>query len=118
MIMIAWRFIVILFCAWISAVHAQQSQSLPAGYPFVRGVLLQLHAKSGELRLKTPSGEQSFFLTPKTYIFRGQEKITADKLQPGDYLKLRILSAASNRLEVVRIKVDTNTAALPPLTPP
>jgi hypothetical protein len=46
---------------------------------------------------------------PKTYIFRGEEKLTADKLKPGDYLKLRIATdSPTNHLNVIRIKVDTN----------
>ncbi|GEM_PF-4126903 len=81
--------------------------------PFVRGAIVRLDPKSGELLLKTPKGERTYWLTPRTYIFRGEEKLTADKLKPGDYLKLRVTSNL-----VVRIKVDTNPVPLPPLTPP
>jgi len=86
--------------------------------PFVRGTIVRLDPKSGELVLKTPEGERTCFLTPRTYIFRGEEKLSADKLKPGDHLKLRVVGASTNRWTVVRIKVDTNTVPLPPLTPP
>jgi hypothetical protein len=99
-------FTVILLAA---AVQAQTSTVAP----FVRGAVVRLDPKSGELLLKTPKGERTYWLTPRTYIFRGEEKLSADKLKPGDYLKLRVTSNT-----VVRIKVDTNTVPLPPLTMP
>ena len=78
-------------------------------YPFARGVLVRFDAPASELILKTPTNEFSCFLMPKTYIFRGEEKLTADKLKPGDYLKLRIATdSPTNHLNVIRIKVDTN----------
>jgi len=86
--------------------------------PFVRGTVVKLEPKSGELLLKTPKGEHTYFLTPRTYIFRGEEKLTADKLKPGDYLKLRVTGTQTSQFSVVRIKVDTNTVPMPPLTPP
>lgn len=110
-----WVFITAILLLATSPAAFAQAQPVP---PFARGSILQINAKSGELLLKTPAGEQTYFLTPKTYIFRGEEKLTADKLKPGDYLKLRVTATASNHLTVVRIKVDTNTVALPPLTPP
>jgi hypothetical protein len=100
-----------LFVTLLLATSASAQTNTVA--PFVRGAIVKLDPKSGELLLKTPKGEHTYWLTPHTYIFRGEEKLAADKLKPGDYLKLRV---ASNL--VVRVKVDTNAVPLPPLTPP
>jgi hypothetical protein len=86
--------------------------------PFARGTIVKLDPKSGEMLLKTSKGERTYWLTPRTYIFRGEEKLTADKLKPGDYLKLRVTGTPTSQLNVVRIKVDTNTVPLPPLMVP
>ena len=107
----------IILLARQSAAPAQTTNTAPAN-PFAAGTLVNLNSKSGELHLKTPDGDRAYFLTPTTYIFRGEEKLTADKLKPGDLLKLRITTNPTGKVSVVRIKVDTNTVALPPLTPP
>ncbi len=86
--------------------------------PFARGTVVQIDSKSGELHLKTPDGDRTYFLTPRTYIFRGEERLTVDKLKPGDYLKLRVAADPTGRVTVVRIKVDNKNVALLPLTPP
>ncbi|MCX7886578.1 MAG: hypothetical protein N3B01_04875 [Verrucomicrobiae bacterium] len=86
--------------------------------PFWRGTVLRIEPKSGELVLKTPDGERTCYLTPRTHIFRGEEKLTADKLKPGDHLKLRVTGSPTGAVTVIRIKVDTNTVPLPPLTLP
>lgn len=86
--------------------------------PFWRGVLVRFDPKSGELQLTTPEGERTCYLTPRTYVFRGEQKLSADKLKPGDYLKLRVAGSPTGTITVIRVKVDTNTVPLPPLTLP
>jgi len=86
----------------LPATAPAQTNGIP---PFARGTVLQINPKSGELQLKTPNGKRTYFLTPRTYIFRGEEKLTADKLKPGDYLKLRVTGTPTGQITVVRIKV-------------
>lgn len=85
--------------------------------PFARGILLRHDPRELELVLKISTNEQTFHYTPNTYIFRGKEKLTADKLQPGDFLKLRFTTATNGWLLVNRIKIDTN-APMPSLRQP
>jgi len=98
-----------------ASVAQDTTNALP---PFARGTLASLDTKTGALQLKTGDTNRTYYITPRTYIFRGEEKFTADKLKPGDLLKLRIVANPSGTVNVVRIKVDTNTTAAPPLTPP
>ena len=107
----------IILLAPPSAAPAQTTNAAPAN-PFAAGTLVNLDLKSGALLLHTPAGNRTYFLTPTTYIFRGEEKLTTDRLKPGDLLKLRITTNPTGRVSVVRIKVDTNTVAMPLLTPP
>jgi hypothetical protein len=106
----------LLASMWLMAAHAPaQTNTVP---PFARGTVVKLDPKSGELLLNSGATNQTYWLSPRTYIFRGDEKLTADKLKPGDLLKLRVVATPTGLISVVRIKVDTNAAPLPPLTLP
>jgi pSer/pThr/pTyr-binding forkhead associated (FHA) protein len=109
------RITILLACLLATATFAQTTNTIP---PFTRGILVHADAKTGELVLKTAGTNYAYHLTPRTHIFRGDEKLTPDKLTPGDYLKLRVATDSNGVPTIVRIKVDTNTTPATPLTIP
>ena len=113
----------ILFAAFLAFTAAAQTNNPAPGTegsisaPFARGILLRHDTRELELTIKISTNQQTFHYTPNTYIFRGTEKLTADKLKPGDLLKLRFTTATNGWLLVNRIKIDTN-APMPSLRGP
>lgn len=85
--------------------------------PFARGILTRLDIHTLEFSIKISTNEQIFHFTPNTYIFRETEKLTAEQLKPGDFLKLRFITGTNGWLIVNRIKIDTN-APMPSLRGP
>jgi hypothetical protein len=75
-------------------------------YPFAKGTLERLNPGTRQLSVRTPDGTRSFEVTPRTYIFRGTDKITLDKLTIGESLKLNYYTNALGQALVRRIKVD------------
>jgi hypothetical protein len=74
----------------------------PAGLDAGTVVALDLPAR--QLTLQTATGRQTYRLTPRTYIFRDQEKLAADQLKPGDRLKLSYYRDETGQRLVNRIK--------------
>lgn len=66
------------------------------------------------LTLKTRDGLQTFTWTERTYIFRGKEKISADKLKQGEIIALRFYTDEQGQRVVQRIKA---APAEPPANP-
>ncbi len=72
--------------------------------PFVKGTLVANDLLRRMLKVKTEDGTRTFFFTDHTYIFRGKEKITADKLIVGEVIALRFDADSEGRDVVRRIK--------------
>jgi len=86
-------------------------QKPPARFsPFAKGTILEIDRNSSLFLLDTADGQRQFFWTPNTYVYRGKEKLSMDKLRVGDRIKLAFRVNDRGLPEVKRIKVD--------LTPP
>jgi len=94
---------------------------MPLPYPFARGALTKLNLAAQKITVNTDNGDRDFILTPKTYIFRDKQKISADQLKVGELIKLNFLTNETGQAFVRRIKVapiepGTNAPA-PPVKP-
>lgn len=74
--------------------------------PFAKGTILQIDPHSQSFALQTPDGLRTFVWTTHTYVYRGKEKISMEKLHTGDHIKLSFSTSEYGRAEVKRIKVD------------
>lgn len=74
--------------------------------PFAKGAILQIDRNSQLFLLDTPDGPREFLWTPNTYVYRGKEKLSMDKLHIGDHIKLAFRMNERGLAEVKRIKVD------------
>jgi hypothetical protein len=75
-----------------------------AQLPFAKGVLQANDLLRRLLKLKTEDGVRTFAYTEHTYIFRGKEKITPDKLVVGETIALKFYTDKEGRVLVYRIK--------------
>ena len=80
--------------------------------PFAKGPIEKIDLANKHLTLKTRDGSETIAWTERTYVFRGKEKISADKLKQGEIVAVRFTTGEQGRLVAVRIK-----AALPPQEP-
>ena len=71
-----------------------------------QGNLLAIDLSAKRLTIQTTDGPATFGLAPNTYIFRGKEKLTPDKLKTGDSLKLSWYRDPEGQLVIRRIKID------------
>lgn len=81
--------------------------------PFAKGPVARIDLINKQLTLKLKDGEHTFTITDQTYIFRGKEKITADKLKLGEIIALSFYTDAAGRTLVRRIKAPE---VAPPVT--
>src|SRR5579871_1248049 len=68
---------------------ADEARQRRAKSPIAKGTLQDIDLYRHELKLKTQDGVRSFLYTTRTYVFRGKEKITADKLKVGETIAVR-----------------------------
>lgn len=122
------KFVFVLFGALIFGfvtppVQSQQTNLPPLSerYPFASGTVERIDLGSQRISLKTSVGLRSFEVTARTYIFRGKEKITLDKLKIGEGIKLSYRTNELGQALVERIKTDqtgpTTESAGPQATP-
>lgn len=102
-----------------SPLAAQQTNLPPLteGYPFAKGTLERLNLDARQFTLRTPVGARRFEVTARTYIFRGKDKITLDKLRIGETLKLSYYTNDLGQVLVKRIKVDQSQVTTNPVLP-
>ena len=81
------------------------AQQRRAQTPFAKGTLQAHDFLRRTLTLKTKDGPRTFTYTVRTYIFRGKEKITPDKLKTGEIIALRFYTEKDGRILVQRMKV-------------
>jgi hypothetical protein len=113
-------FVALIFGFFSLAARAQQPQLPPPSerYPFATGTIEQLDLAGQRLGVRTPVGPRVFGVTPRTYIFRGKEKISLDKLKIGESIKLSYRTNEQGQALVTRIKVVLpDTTADPPRAP-
>jgi hypothetical protein len=107
---------------------------IPVRPPFAKGPLRELDKSRKTVTVETKDGLLTLTMTDRTAIFRGPEKLTFDKLAPGDILAVRFHTDADGRKIASHAKVyppptgdaagvttnDTTAAtrtALPPVSP-
>lgn len=78
--------------------------------PFAKGQLVKLDLINKQLTLKLKDGPHTFILTERTYIFRGKEKITPDKLKINEIIALNFYADDAGRAFVRRIKAPEPAA--------
>jgi hypothetical protein len=67
----------LLVCAFPVALVVGAKDN-PDTYPFAKGIIAKLDLPAGRITLKTEHGPRAFDFTPRTYIFRGKEKLTPE----------------------------------------
>ena len=88
-----------------------------AKVPIAKGILKEVDLLRHQLTLTTGDGVRTFTYTARTYMFRGKEKITADKLKVGDVVALRIETDKDGNTTVFRLKTYSATPT-PDAAPP
>ncbi len=75
--------------------------------PFARGTINKLDQYHKTLSILPRSGdaEEDFLWTARTVIYLGPERLTADKLRPGDEIAIRHQTDADGKRLIVRMKV-------------
>lgn len=82
----------------------EEAKQRRANLPFVKGTLLLNDVLRRILNVQTQDGTRKFIYDDRTYIFRGKEKITPDKLIVGEIIALRFNTDDEGHSVVRRIK--------------
>jgi Cu/Ag efflux protein CusF len=80
-------------------------------YPFAAGTIKTMDSSGKLLTVVTAKGTRTFGVTERTYIYRGKEKLTSDKLKIGDSVKINYFTNETGQAFIRRLKVQ------PPLPP-
>ncbi len=75
-------------------------------YPFAAGTIEKLDPYTRRIVLDTTKGPQTLIVTDRTYLFRGKEKLTFDKLKVGESVKINYYTNETGQAFVRRLKVD------------
>ena len=75
-------------------------------YPFTKGALEKVNVAGQKLVITTPRGPQTFELTERTYLFRGQQKLTLENLKTGDFVKINYYTNETGHAFIRRLKVS------------
>ena len=87
-----------------SSFSREEAAQRRAKLPFAKGMLQAHDFLRHSLKLKTEDGVRTFTYTDRTYVFRGKDKITPDKLTIGEVIALRFHAGEDGRVIVQRIK--------------
>ena len=87
-----------------TAAAREEARQRRAKLPFAKGTLLLNDVLRRSFNLQTENGTRTFTYTDRTYIFRGKERITPDKLMIGETIALRFYADDEGRSVVQRIK--------------
>ena len=86
-------------------------------YPFAQGRLEKIDLSKQQLTLTASGGPYRFSFEPRTYIFRGKQKITANELKTGEFLKVNFITNLTGQATIRRIKaIPEEVADVPPDT--
>lgn len=86
-------------------------------YPFMAGSIEKLDPYTRRIVLDTTKGQQTLIVTDRTYLFRGKEKLTFDKLKIGESVKINYYTNETGQAFVRRLKVDLPSPPEEPATP-
>jgi hypothetical protein len=105
--------------ALISGAPGDPAEDAPAQKkpPLAKGHIQKIELGKKLLVIETKNGPETFILTDAAYIFRAKEKLSANKLKPGDLIALSYYVDTDDRRVVRRIKVVA-PEPLPPSPPP
>ncbi len=98
----------IVLLATASAVRAGDDPATSTNRPppFARGTIIKLDQYHKRLSIKSKIGaEEEFSWTPRTIIYLGPDRLTADKLQPGDEIAIRHRTDTDGKRSIVRLKI-------------
>jgi hypothetical protein len=102
-----------VFLLVATAVLPARAEDLANHYPFAAGTIQKVDPSGQLLTILTPKGSQTLAVTERTYFYRGKEKLTIDKLQIGDAVKINYYTNETGQAFVRRLKV----AEAPPPAP-
>jgi Cu/Ag efflux protein CusF len=74
-------------------------------YPFAAGTIQKVDARGKVLTIVTPAGPRTLAVTERTYLFRGKERLTADKLKVGEAVKINYYTNETGQAFIRRLKV-------------
>jgi Cu/Ag efflux protein CusF len=86
-------------------------------YPFAAGTIEKLDPYTRRIILDTTKGAQTLIVTDRTYLFRGKEKLTFDKLKVGESVKVNYYTNETGQAFIRRLKVDLPPPAEEPAAP-
>jgi hypothetical protein len=86
-------------------------------YPFAAGKIQNVDASGQLLTITTPKGSKTMALTERTYLYRGKEKLTVDKLKIGDPVKINYYTNETGQAFIRRLKVAVPPGAESPPAP-
>ena len=75
-------------------------------YPFAKGELTDLDLNKRSLQILTRDGTKTFFYTDRTYFVRMKEKVTADQLKTGDFVRLNFYLDENGNEVIRRLKAE------------
>ena len=105
----------------LASIVLAADQHAPAILNRAKGPIAKIDLPANLITITTKAGSNTFVLTPKTYIFREKEKITAAQLKVGEIIAMSLYLDEQGRLLINRIKAysleTTSTTNAPPATP-
>ena len=75
-------------------------------YPFATGTIQKLDINAKLVTILMPKGSQTMAWTDRTYLYRGKDKLTPDKLKIGDSIKINYYTNETGKAFIRRLKVD------------
>jgi Cu/Ag efflux protein CusF len=110
----------LLAAVWLFALHpmiAGRAEDTVYRYPFAAGTIEKLDPHTRRIVLDTTQGQQVMIVTDRTYLFRGKEKLTFDKLKVGESVKINYYTNQTGQAFIRRLKVDLPSPPEEPAAP-
>ena len=85
---------------------ASTAQDTTYEYPFAKGMIETVDVVSKRITVNTTAGSRVFIVTDRSFLYRGKEKISVEKLKLGEFIKLNYFTNESGQAVVRRLKVD------------
>jgi Cu/Ag efflux protein CusF len=87
----------------VTASYAEDSNN---HYPFAAGKIEKMDLSARQITIHAPDGLQTYVVTERTYVYRGKEKLSFEKLRVGDFIKLNYFTNETGQVAIRRLKVD------------
>ena len=88
-----------------AAAHDEAAQRR-AKLPVAKGLLVEVDLLRHQIKLNTEDGKRTFTYTPRTYMFRDKDKITAEKLKVGELIAVRFTTDKDGNATLTRLKAQ------------